>query len=125
MLAGCVASAAPALATLLGDSDRAVRSATAASIAAAARRGYPHPLHPVLVDRLLQLLECEPHTTVLLAVIDALASSRDPRVPAALLTRIPTASRPIRERIVEAGALFAQLRTSAGRRTESSAGVAS
>jgi HEAT repeat protein len=117
---GCAASAGPVLLTLLADPDPVIRSAAAAAAAAAARSGYPRPLDRAMVDRLLQLLERDSHPSVVIRVIDALASSLDPRVPAALLQRIPASSGPVRERIIEAGALFAQLRWAAERRTRSS-----
>jgi len=121
--AGCAASARPVLLTLLGDPDPAVRSAGAAAAAAAARNGYPQPLDHALVDRLIHLLERESHTSVVIPVIDALASSLNPTVPAVLLQRIPASAGPVRERIVEASALFAQLTWAAERRSRSSIGA--
>jgi HEAT repeat protein len=121
--AGCSAINRSTLLALLDDPDPAVRSASAAAAAAAARSGYPQPLDRALVDRLIHLFEREPHTGVMIPVIDALASSLDPTVPAVLLQRIPASSGPVRERIVEASALFAQLRWAADRRSRSSIGA--
>jgi hypothetical protein len=75
----------------------------------AARVGHPGALDQVLVERLTQALRAETHPAVLNHVLDALAHSADRAAPAALLGTIPSASPPLRERLVEAAALFAQL----------------
>ena len=71
---------------------------------------------PYLVDRLLQRLAEETVQGIVAEVIDALAHSLDPRVPAAFLGRIPASGGSLRERLVESGALFAHLLQSAQRR---------
>jgi hypothetical protein len=121
--AGCGASTRPVLLALLGDPDPDVRAAGAAAAGAAARNGYPQPLDRALVDRLIHMFQRESHTSVVIPVIDALASSLDPRVPAVLLQQIPASSGPVRERIVEAGAFFAQLTWAAERRSRPSIGA--
>jgi hypothetical protein len=112
----CDVQAQHTLARLLADADPEIRRVTASASAWSARVGYPHSLDAALVDRLLHALEHEQAEPVLKAVIDALAYSLDPRVPAALLRRIPASRDAIREHLVESGALFAHLAQSAERR---------
>jgi len=107
-----------ALTLLLGDRDSRVRHESATAAASSARIGYPEPLDPVLVDRLLQRLAEETVQGIVAEVIDALAHSLDPRVPAAFLGRIPASGGSLRERLVESGALFAHLLQSAQRRAQ-------
>lgn len=107
-----------ALALLVDDRDSSVRHEAATAAAASARIGYPRPLDPVLVDRLLQRLAEETVHSIVAEMVDALAYSLDPRVPAAFLRRIPASGGSLRERLVESGALFAHLVQSAERRRQ-------
>jgi hypothetical protein len=98
-----------ALAELLRDRDPAIAREAAAAAAASARAGYPRPLDAGVVDELLRVLDEELVRAVVVEAIDALAYSLDPRVPAALLRRIPSSRGSLRERLIESGALFAHL----------------
>lgn len=97
----------------LSDPDSTIRREAAAAAGAVARGGYPQPLDRVVVDQLLRLLEEEQVHGVLVEAIDALAYSLDARTPPALLRRIPSSRGSMRERLIEAGALFAHLAQSA------------
>ncbi len=106
-----------ALAALLADTERTVRLEAAGAAAWSARSNYPRRLHRSLVERLIVTLE-QDDSALLEHVIDALAHSGDPSVPAALIARIPVSSGRIRERVIEAGVLFAFLTRWAGRYRE-------
>jgi HEAT repeat protein len=103
------ARAPQVLASLLDDPQREVRAASASAAAWLARREYPEPLDRALTDGLIALLARERASTVLAAVLDALAHSGDARVPAAVLGRIAESAESTRERLVEAAALFGHL----------------
>jgi HEAT repeat protein len=98
-----------ALVALLADPDARVRGEAAAALGASARLGYPHPLEPSIVQRLIELLGTERSQAVFLEAVDALTYSLDQQVPSALVGMIPSSNGVVRERLIEANALFAHL----------------
>ena len=107
--AGRSAPGALVLASLLDDSDRNAQIEAARAAAWLARCTYPDRLDRTLADRLLVVLGRERTPALLVPVIDALAHSGDSRVPAAFLGRMADTQDSIRERLVEATALFGHL----------------
>lgn len=107
-----------ALAALLADADARIRGEAASALAASTRLGYPNPLEPAIVNRLIEMLGGERSQTVIVEVVDALTYSLDRQVPAALMRLIPSSNGAVRERLIEAGAVFAQLVQSGTRAVE-------
>lgn len=98
-----------ALVALLADPDSRVRSEGAAALAASARLGYPQPLEPSIVQRLIEMLDGERSPAVIVEAVDALTYSLDQQVPAVLVGMIPSSNGAVRERLIEANAVFAHL----------------
>jgi HEAT repeat protein len=98
-----------ALAGFLEDDDPSIRIESAVASARVARLAFPKRLEQALAQRLLAVLERSSEAPLLLHVVDALACSGHPDVPGALVARIPASAGPIRERLVDASALFDHL----------------
>jgi HEAT repeat protein len=97
------------IAQFLSDPDDQVRSEGAAAAAWIARTAYPAPISGALGTALVNAAEQETTPAVVGHLIEAISYSRDKRAPAALLKRIPVSAGPVKDRLIEAVALYERL----------------